>query len=86
MWMTGRKLKKSRPQRRIGKIRRLKMMMKVKDFILWTLEEETALCKSWVRVSEDSVVGNTSKDIGFWTVVLGYVEQNMKVTGVRTDN
>ncbi|GKD80803.1 hypothetical protein Tco_1347642 [Tanacetum coccineum] len=30
----------------------------------WTPEEETALCKGWVRTSEDSVVGNGRKERG----------------------
>ncbi|GJR45412.1 early light-inducible protein [Tanacetum coccineum] len=37
--------------------------------IPWTPEEETALCKAWVRISEDSFVGNARKEKGFWVEV-----------------
>ncbi|GKC90824.1 3-ketodihydrosphingosine reductase-like protein, partial [Tanacetum coccineum] len=35
--------------------------------IPWTPEEEIALCKGWVLISEDSVLGNTRKEKGLWT-------------------
>nr|GEZ77834.1 hypothetical protein [Tanacetum cinerariifolium] len=38
--------------------------------IPWTPEEETALCKGWVRTSEDSVKGNMRKERGFWIDIL----------------
>nr|GEX38800.1 hypothetical protein [Tanacetum cinerariifolium] len=41
--------------------------------IPWTLEEDTALCNAYVRISEDSVVGNARKENGFW------VEKHMHV-------
>ncbi|GJY77333.1 hypothetical protein Tco_0482449 [Tanacetum coccineum] len=33
-------------------------------------EKETALCKALVRISEDSVVGNSRKEKGFWVEVV----------------
>ncbi|GJW49659.1 hypothetical protein Tco_0091010 [Tanacetum coccineum] len=41
--------------------------------IPWTLEEETALCKGWVRTSKDSVKGNMRKERGFWIDILKYM-------------
>nr|GEX90363.1 hypothetical protein [Tanacetum cinerariifolium] len=38
--------------------------------------EETALCKSWVRTSEDSVKGNMRKERGFWIDILNGVYGN----------
>ncbi|GJU28001.1 hypothetical protein Tco_1166622 [Tanacetum coccineum] len=35
-----------------------------KRCIPWTPEEETALCKGWVRISEDNVKGNMRKERG----------------------
>ncbi|GKD17667.1 hypothetical protein Tco_1206825, partial [Tanacetum coccineum] len=29
-------------------------------------EEEVALCKGWVHVSENSIVGNARKECQFW--------------------
>nr|GEW05618.1 hypothetical protein [Tanacetum cinerariifolium] len=50
----------------------------------WTNEEEIALCKGWVYVSENSRLGNTRKDVGFWTEVLQYLESKTKMYGHRT--
>ena len=44
----------------------------------WTTVEETALCKAWCDVSENSVKGKASR--GFWGEVIDYFE---KETGVR---
>ncbi|GJR25180.1 RNA-directed DNA polymerase, eukaryota [Tanacetum coccineum] len=38
--------------------------------IPWTPEEETALCKGWVRISKDSVKGNMRNERGFWIEIL----------------
>nr|GEU79188.1 hypothetical protein [Tanacetum cinerariifolium] len=38
--------------------------------IPWTLEEETALYKGWVRISEYSIKGNMIKERGFWIEIL----------------
>nr|GEY89013.1 hypothetical protein [Tanacetum cinerariifolium] len=38
--------------------------------IPWTPEEETTLCKGWVRTYEDSVKGNLRKERGFWIDIL----------------
>ncbi|GJU76546.1 ALP1-like protein [Tanacetum coccineum] len=38
--------------------------------VAWTNAEEIPLCKCWVYVSENSRLGNTRKDVGFWTEVL----------------
>ncbi|GKF42853.1 hypothetical protein Tco_0126195, partial [Tanacetum coccineum] len=46
--------------------------------IAWTNKEETALCKGWVYVSENSRVSNTRKDVGFWCEVLQYMESKTK--------
>nr|GEX48670.1 glutathione S-transferase T3-like [Tanacetum cinerariifolium] len=40
--------------------------------IPWTPEEETALCKGWVRTSEYSVKGNMRKERGFWIDILNF--------------
>nr|GEU63117.1 hypothetical protein [Tanacetum cinerariifolium] len=40
---------------------------------LWTNEEEIALRKGWVHVSEYSAKGNARKTDGFWTEVLDYL-------------
>ncbi|GKB66798.1 hypothetical protein Tco_0928210 [Tanacetum coccineum] len=32
----------------------------------WTMEEEIALCKGWLAVSENSKQGNSRKSSGFW--------------------
>ncbi|GJZ04022.1 hypothetical protein Tco_0537297 [Tanacetum coccineum] len=46
--------------------------------IAWTNAEKIALCKGWVYVSENSSVGNTRKDAGFWCEVLQYMESKTK--------
>ncbi|GKB28309.1 hypothetical protein Tco_0867710 [Tanacetum coccineum] len=53
-------------------------------FIPWTPEEETALCKGWVRISEDSVKGNIRKDMGFWIEILKYMHETCPLTQHRT--
>ncbi|GJU26762.1 hypothetical protein Tco_1165383, partial [Tanacetum coccineum] len=52
--------------------------------VLWTPEEETALCKGWVRISEDSVKGNARKKRGFWVDILKYMHETCPVTKRRT--
>ncbi|GKB01129.1 hypothetical protein Tco_0829173 [Tanacetum coccineum] len=52
----------------------------------WTNEEEIALCKCLVHVSENSVVGNAKKECGFWTEVLRYMKSKTKAPGRRTYN
>ncbi|GJZ95298.1 ribonuclease H-like domain-containing protein [Tanacetum coccineum] len=51
---------------------------------LWTTEEEIALCKGWLAVSENSRDGNAKKQSGFWVEVLEYVESKTKQHGRRT--
>ncbi|GJW58775.1 hypothetical protein Tco_0105506 [Tanacetum coccineum] len=41
--------------------------------------EEIALCKGWVHVSKDSIVGNTRRKVGFCFEDLAYVVHKMKV-------
>nr|GEY26788.1 hypothetical protein [Tanacetum cinerariifolium] len=50
----------------------------------WTREEEIALCKGWVDVSENNMLGNTRKDAGFWCAILQYLENKTKQYGRRT--
>nr|GEX49578.1 hypothetical protein [Tanacetum cinerariifolium] len=50
----------------------------------WTNEEEIALCKGRIHVFENSVVGNTRKECGFWTEVLQHMESKTKAPGHRT--
>ncbi|GKB80461.1 hypothetical protein Tco_0947356 [Tanacetum coccineum] len=38
----------------------------------WTMQEEIALCKGWLAVSENSKQGNSRKTSGFWCDVLSY--------------
>ncbi|GJX64051.1 hypothetical protein Tco_0298394 [Tanacetum coccineum] len=52
--------------------------------IVWTNEEEIVLCIGWVYVFENSSVGNTRKDAGFWSKVLQYMERKTKQYGRRT--
>ncbi|GJR01549.1 hypothetical protein Tco_0524533 [Tanacetum coccineum] len=40
----------------------------------WTMEEEIALCKGWLAVSENSKQGNSRKSSGFWCELLSYIE------------
>nr|GEU79904.1 alpha/beta hydrolases superfamily protein [Tanacetum cinerariifolium] len=47
--------------------------------IAWTNEEEIALCKGWVYVSENSNVGNTRKDAGFLCEVLRVWEASINL-------
>ncbi|GJU69016.1 reverse transcriptase domain-containing protein [Tanacetum coccineum] len=48
------------------------------------LEEETALCKGWLRTSEYSVVGNARKEMGFWVEVLKHMHATCPITKRRT--
>ncbi|GKB45866.1 hypothetical protein Tco_0896619 [Tanacetum coccineum] len=50
----------------------------------WKNEEEIVLCKGWIHVSKNSKKGNASKDAGFWTEVLQYIESKTKAPGRRT--
>nr|GEV52959.1 hypothetical protein [Tanacetum cinerariifolium] len=53
-------------------------------YIPWTLEEETALCKGWVHISEDSVKGDMRKERGFWIEILKYMHETCPITQRRT--
>ncbi|GKA91685.1 ALP1-like protein [Tanacetum coccineum] len=50
----------------------------------WTMQEEIALCKGWLAVSENSKQGNSRKTSGFWCDVLSYVESKTGQYGKRT--
>ncbi|GJR17031.1 hypothetical protein Tco_0965558 [Tanacetum coccineum] len=50
----------------------------------WTHEEEITLCKGWVEVPENSMLGNTRKDVGFCCAVLQYMESKIKQYGRQT--
>ncbi|GJX67179.1 hypothetical protein Tco_0302906 [Tanacetum coccineum] len=50
----------------------------------WTTEEEIALCKGWLAVSENSKDGNSKKQSRFWVEVLEYIESKTKQYGRRT--
>ncbi|GJZ84471.1 hypothetical protein Tco_0649810 [Tanacetum coccineum] len=39
-----------------------------------------SLCKAWVRISENSVLGNTRKEIGFWIDVLEHMQKTYPIT------
>ncbi|GJW46437.1 hypothetical protein Tco_0078083 [Tanacetum coccineum] len=52
--------------------------------IPWTPKEETTLCKSWVRISEDSDVGNARKEKGFWVAVVKQMHATFLITKRRT--
>nr|GEX29959.1 hypothetical protein [Tanacetum cinerariifolium] len=52
--------------------------------IPWTPEEETTLCKGWVRTSEYSVKGNMRKEMGFWIDILKYMHDTCPITQRRT--
>ncbi|GKB07480.1 hypothetical protein Tco_0835764 [Tanacetum coccineum] len=51
----------------------------------WTTEEEIALAKGWLAVSENSKHGNSRKQGGFWCEVLSYMESKTQQCGRRTD-
>ncbi|GJU89050.1 hypothetical protein Tco_1301473 [Tanacetum coccineum] len=50
----------------------------------WTMDEEIALCKGWLAVSENSKQGNSRKSSGFWCEVLSYIESKTGQYGKRT--
>ncbi|GKE32482.1 hypothetical protein Tco_1451804 [Tanacetum coccineum] len=50
----------------------------------WTTEEEIALCKGWLAVSENNKHGNSKKQGGFWCEVLSYMESKTQKYGRRT--
>nr|GEZ00740.1 hypothetical protein [Tanacetum cinerariifolium] len=50
----------------------------------WTNDEEIALCKGWVHVSESSAKGNTRKTDGFWSEVLDYLGKKTNQPGRQT--
>ncbi|GJS13676.1 retrovirus-related pol polyprotein from transposon TNT 1-94 [Tanacetum coccineum] len=52
--------------------------------VSWTNEEEIVLCKGWVHVSENSILGNARRESGFWNEVVAYVERKTKTLGRRT--
>ncbi|GJR38310.1 putative reverse transcriptase domain-containing protein [Tanacetum coccineum] len=47
----------------------------------WTTEEEIALCKGWLAVSESSKHGNSRKQGGLWCEVLSYMERKTQQYG-----
>ncbi|GJX05357.1 hypothetical protein Tco_0191273 [Tanacetum coccineum] len=50
----------------------------------WTMQEEIALCKGWLAVSENSKQGNSRKSSGFWCEVLSYIQNRaLRKTNVR---
>nr|GEY36045.1 hypothetical protein [Tanacetum cinerariifolium] len=52
--------------------------------IAWTHEEEITLCKGWVDVSKNNMLGNSCKEAGFWCACLAYMESKTKQYGHRT--
>ncbi|GJU65432.1 glutathione S-transferase T3-like protein [Tanacetum coccineum] len=48
------------------------------------MQEEIALCKGWLAVSENSKQGNSRKSSGFWCEVLSYIESKTGHYGKRT--
>ncbi|GKE49543.1 glutathione S-transferase T3-like protein [Tanacetum coccineum] len=50
----------------------------------WTTEDEIALAKGWLAVSESGKDGNAKKKAGFWCEVLEYIESKTKQYGRRT--
>ncbi|GKF44013.1 hypothetical protein Tco_0130565 [Tanacetum coccineum] len=48
------------------------------------MQEEIALCKGWLAVSENSKQGNSRKFSGFWCEVLSYIESKIGQYGKRT--
>ncbi|GJT10413.1 hypothetical protein Tco_0857455 [Tanacetum coccineum] len=52
--------------------------------IAWTHEEEIALVKGWVEVFENSKLGNSRKEAGFWCAVLAYMKSKTKQYDRRT--
>ncbi|GJW23636.1 glutathione S-transferase T3-like protein [Tanacetum coccineum] len=50
----------------------------------WTTEEEIALAKGWLAVSESSKHGNSRRQAGFWCEVLQYIESKTNQYGRQT--
>lgn len=46
----------------------------------WTPKEEITLCKAWVRISYDNVVGNARKYAGFWNAILARMHIDCPIT------
>ncbi|GKF55686.1 hypothetical protein Tco_0166026 [Tanacetum coccineum] len=53
-------------------------------YVPWTPKEETALCKGWVRISEDSIKGKARMERGFWVDILKYMHETCLITKRRT--
>ncbi|GKC60799.1 hypothetical protein Tco_1088397, partial [Tanacetum coccineum] len=49
-----------------------------------TVEEEIALCKGWVRISEDIVAGNSRKEDGFYLEIIQHMQTNYHITNCQT--
>ncbi|GJY80156.1 hypothetical protein Tco_0492907 [Tanacetum coccineum] len=48
--------------------------------------EDTALCKSCVRISEDSVGASSRKEMGFWVAVMKHMHGTCEITKRQTYN
>jgi hypothetical protein len=46
--------------------------------IPWNQEEEIALCKGWIKASENGAIGNAGRENGFWNDVVAYIESKTK--------
>nr|GEX67911.1 hypothetical protein [Tanacetum cinerariifolium] len=51
---------------------------------VWTAEEEIALAKGWLSISENSNHGNERRKAGFWCEVLQYIKSKTKQHDHRT--
>ncbi|GJU86651.1 hypothetical protein Tco_1294197 [Tanacetum coccineum] len=57
-----------------------------KRCIAWIVEKEIALCKCWVRISEDSVAGNSRKEVGFYIEILAKKKVQASSTSASFSN
>ncbi|GKD55957.1 hypothetical protein Tco_1289344 [Tanacetum coccineum] len=73
---------KSKPTR--GRQKRTAQNENASRQTAWTNEEEIALCKCWVHVSEYSSKDNAGKDARFWTEILQDKAKGLKKKGSRS--
>ncbi|GJR36850.1 hypothetical protein Tco_1212534 [Tanacetum coccineum] len=73
-----------KPKKRATRARQKKFLVDAPRQLSWTTEEEIALCKAWVFISENIVKGNNRNDDGFWGAILQYFESKTNTFGKRT--
>nr|GEV31444.1 hypothetical protein [Tanacetum cinerariifolium] len=64
-------VKPKKPSRRAARAKKNDPKVPLKD---WIVVKEIALCQAWCDVSENNIVGNSMKTMGFWDAVITYFE------------